>query len=118
MSGDYTNYVGFSQKKYVNEVQEEREPDYPKLDHEVEGTRPTHIIVDDPMATSEPERDWYKVINCSSVNVRSKPTVDSKSLQIVRAGWEVKILDIVGDWVQIETEAGTIGYLMGKYIQV
>ena len=118
MSGDYTNYVGFSQKKYVNEAQEEREPDYPKLD-EVEPQIDNSIThVDDSMTHVIPDEAWYKVINCSSVNVRAKPTVDSKSLQIIRAGWNVKILDIVGDWVQIETELGTIGYLMGKYIQV
>ena len=54
-------------------------------------------------------------VNCSSLNLRSEATKNSKALQTLEKGDEVIILDTSGDWYKVIYGKYT-GYVMKKYI--
>lgn len=47
----------------------------------------------------------------SSINVRAGPGVSEKRLFVLRKGAEVEITDSKGNWVEIRTEAGRVGWV-------
>tara|TARA_B100001250_G_scaffold297206_1_gene258697 strand:- start:33 stop:764 length:732 start_codon:yes stop_codon:yes gene_type:complete len=51
------------------------------------------------------------IIFSSSVNVNSAPTEDSKNLFSLHAGTKVRILDNIGDWINIKIEDGKNGWI-------
>ena len=59
------------------------------------------------------------VVNCSKLNVRSKPAIDADVLVVLDAGNEVKI-DIgrsTSDWFKITTATGVDGFCMRKFVK-
>lgn len=54
-------------------------------------------------------------VSCSSLNLRSKATKQSKSLQTLQEGDHVTILSTSGDWYKVSYGKYT-GYVMKKYI--
>ncbi len=55
-------------------------------------------------------------VTCSSLNLRSKATKDSKALQTLSQGDEVTILGTTGEWYKVSYGRFT-GYVMKKYIK-
>ncbi|MBR1685287.1 MAG: peptidoglycan-binding protein [Clostridia bacterium] len=54
-------------------------------------------------------------VNCSTLNLRSQASKDSKALQTLSKGDEVTILSTSGDWYKV-TYGKYTGYVMKKYI--
>ena len=55
-------------------------------------------------------------VTCSTLNLRSQASKDSKALQTLSKGDEVTILDTTGDWYKV-TYGKYTGYVMKKYIK-
>ena len=54
-------------------------------------------------------------VNCSSLNLRSKATKESKAIQTLNKGDEVYILEDTGDWYKV-TYGKLTGYVMKKFV--
>jgi len=57
-------------------------------------------------------------VNVSSVNVRKSASSTATILTILSKNAAVTILGQSGDWYQVKTSNGTIGYISAQYITV
>lgn len=125
------NYSKFSErfKKTVGEkvVEEIKE----KIDNEVESEIFTEIINDENVKTMDTsiEKVYIKegtVVNCDKLNLREKPSKDTKVLCVLNKGDKVQVdLKIDGEPVpsdisfyQVCTAAGVKGYCVTKFISI
>lgn len=60
------------------------------------------------------------VINCTSLNIRKEPNVDSDILCFVRVGTTLMIDESMSteDWYNVYTAAGMSGFCMKNYVKV
>ena len=60
------------------------------------------------------------VVECSSLNIRSKTSINSEIIATVKAGTELLINEdeSVSEWYKVCTEAGIEGFCMRKYVSV
>ena len=60
------------------------------------------------------------VVECSSLNIRSKSSTNSEIIATVKAGTELLINEdeSVSEWFKVCTEAGIEGFCMRKYVSV
>lgn len=81
--------------------------------NEVEET--SSIEVDAPTTPVE-----GTVINCTSLNIRKEPNVDSDILCFVRVGTTLMIDESMSteDWYNVYTAAGMSGFCMKNYVKV
>ena len=57
-------------------------------------------------------------VNCSKLNVRKEPSINSVPLCIIELGTRMEISDFNGEWVKILTPDGVSGYCMRKFIDL
>lgn len=57
-------------------------------------------------------------VNADVLNVREKGSGDGNVLFTILEGTQVTVLDDSGDWVQIKTSAGRIGYCSKEYLTI
>ena len=57
-------------------------------------------------------------VNCSKLNVRKEPSINSVPLCIVEHGTRMEISEFDGEWVKILTPDGVSGYCMRKFIDL
>lgn len=67
--------------------------------------------------THGPETKNGTVINSLHVNVRTKPSLDSDVVEVLRKGDVVTIIGRKGDFYKITNEAGRIAYISSDFIQ-
>ena len=70
---------------------------------------------------SEPKKQMIGVVvECSSLNIRSKSSTNSEIIATVKAGTELLINEdeSVSEWFKVCTEAGIEGFCMRKYVSV
>ena len=70
---------------------------------------------------SEPKKQMIgTVMDCSSLNIRSKSSTNSEIIATVKAGTKLLINEdeSVSDWYKVCTEAGIEGFCMRKYVSV
>ena len=60
------------------------------------------------------------VSNCSKLNVRRSPSIDSEVVCVIDKGSEVTISDFSndGDWYNVTLPNGKTGYSMQKYVSI
>ena len=57
-------------------------------------------------------------VNCSKLNVRKEPSINSVPLCIIEHGTRMEISEFNGEWVKILTPDGVSGYCMRKFIDL
>lgn len=70
--------------------------------------------------TDEVEPVYGRVVDCSRLNVRKKPTVNAEVLETVRKDSEL-VLDLIKSnekWYKVTTISGVEGYCMKQYIVI
>lgn len=60
------------------------------------------------------------VTNCTSLNIRKEPSVDSEIMCFVKVGTKLMIDESMSteDWYNVYTEAGMSGFCMKNYVRV
>lgn len=80
---------------------------------------PMDAIVD-PEPETELEPIYGRVVDCSRLNIRKKPTVNAEVLTTVKKDSEL-ILDLIKSnekWFKVCTTSGVEGYCMKQYVTV
>lgn len=70
---------------------------------------------------SEPKKQMIGVImDCSSLNIRAKSSINSEIIATVKAGTELLINEdeSIGEWYKVCTEAGIEGFCMKRYVSI
>lgn len=70
---------------------------------------------------SEPKKPMIGVvIDCSSLNIRAKSSINSEIIATVKAGTKLLINEdeSIGEWYKVCTEAGIEGFCMKKYVSI
>ena len=57
-------------------------------------------------------------VNCSKLNVRKEPSINSVPLCIIEHGTRMEISEFNGEWVKILTPDDVSGYCMRKFIDL
>ena len=57
-------------------------------------------------------------VNCSKLNVRKEPSINSVPLCIIEHGTMMEISEFNGEWVKILTPDGVSGYCMREFIDL
>ena len=57
-------------------------------------------------------------VNCSKLNVRKGPSINSVPLCIIEHGTRMEISEFNGEWVKILTSYGVSGYCMREFIDL
>ena len=77
-------------------------------------TEETEVIED--KIPDEVPKPVYGVVNCSKLNIRRGPSIDTTSLCIVEGGSKLDIEQYNEEWLKVLTEDGISGYCMRKFI--
>lgn len=77
------------------------------------------IATPDPFKSVDPEVTELVVENCGSLNVRSRPSIDSKVVLVISKGSRVILVGYEADWAQIKTTAtpSTKGYVLKYFLR-
>ena len=58
----------------------------------------------------------YGIVNCTRLNVRRGPSIDTKSVCVVENGSKLEIEYFNDEWLKVVTEDGVFGYCMKKFV--
>ena len=110
------NYNQYANKEETTPVEEIEEPiDTTEMVEKNEVvTEETEVIED--KTPDEVPKPVYGVVNCSKLNIRRGPSIDTASLCIVEGGSKLDIEQYNEEWLKVLTEDGISGYCMRKFI--
>ena len=57
-------------------------------------------------------------VNCSKLNVRKGPSINSNPLCIVEYGTRMETSEFNSEWIKVLTQDGTSGYCMRKFVDL
>ena len=103
------NYNQYANKEKTTPVEEIEE----SIDT-TETVEETEVIED--KTPDEVPKPVYGVVNCSKLNIRRGPSIDTASLCIVESGSKLDIEQYNEEWLKVLTEDGISGYCMRKFI--
>lgn len=66
----------------------------------------------------KPAEVAFGKVNCSKLNVRKEPSINSVPLCIIEHGTRMEISEFNGEWVKILTSDGVSGYCMREFIDL
>ena len=110
------NYNQYANKEETTPVEEiEESIDTTEMVEETEVvTEKTEVI--ENKTPDEVPKPVYGVVNCSKLNIRRGPSMDTTSLCIVEGGSKLDIEQYNEEWLKVLTEDGISGYCMRKFI--
>ena len=110
------NYNQYANKEETTPVEEIEEPiDTTEIVEKNEVvTEETEVI--ENKTPDEVPKPVYGVVNCSKLNIRRGPSIDTASLCIVEGGSKLDIEQYNEEWLKVLTEDGISGYCMRKFI--
>ena len=110
------NYNQYANKEETTPVEEIEEPiDTTEMVEKNEVvTEETEVI--ENKTPDEVPKPVYGVVNCSKLNIRRGPSIDTTSLCIVEGGSKLDIEQYNEEWLKVLTEDGISGYCMRKFI--
>lgn len=75
-------------------------------------------VVDEPKA--EPNISFGKVSNCNKLNIRRKPNINAKVVEVIDAKTKVRIDNSASneDWCKVYVKPEVEGYCMRKYLTI
>ena len=110
---NYNQYANKEETTPVEEIEESIDTTETVEENEVV-TEETEVIEDE--TPDEVPKPVYGVVNCSKLNVRRGPSIDTASLCIVEGGSKLDIEQYNEEWLKVLTEDGISGYCMRKFI--
>lgn len=110
---NYNQYANKEETAPVEEIEESIDTTETVEENEVV-TEETEVIED--KTPDEVPKPIYGVVNCSKLNIRRGPSIDTASLCIVEGGSKLDIEQYNEEWFKVLTEDGISGYCMRKFI--
>ena len=110
---NYNQYANKEETTPVEEIEESIDTTETVEETEVV-TEETEVIED--KTPDEVPKPVYGVVNCSKLNIRRGPSIDTASLCIVEGGSKLDIEQYNEEWLKVLTEDGISGYCMRKLI--
>ena len=110
---NYNQYANKEETTPVEEIEESIDTTETVEENEVV-TEETEVIED--KTPDEVPKPVYGVVNCSKLNIRRGPSIDTTSLCIVEGGSKLDIKQFNEEWLKVLTEDGISGYCMRKFI--
>lgn len=110
---NYNQYANKEETTPVEEIEESIDTTETVEENEVV-TEETEVIED--KTPDEVQKPVYGVVNCSKLNIRRGPSIDTASLCIVEGGSKLDIEQFNEEWLKVLTEDGISGYCMRKFI--
>ena len=110
---NYNQYANKEETTPVEEIEESIDTTETVEETEVV-TEETEVIED--KTPDEVPKPVYGVVNCSKLNIRRGPSIDTASLCIVEGGSKLDIEQFNEEWLKVLTEDGISGYCMKKFI--
>ena len=110
---NYNQYANKEETTPVEEIEESIDTTEMVEENEVV-TEETEVIED--KIPDEVPKPVYGVVNCSKLNIRRGPSIDTTSLCIVEGGSKLDIEQYNEEWLKVLTEDGISGYCMRKFI--
>lgn len=110
---NYNQYANKEETTPVEEIEESIDTTETVEENEVV-TEETEVIED--KSPDEVPKPVYGVVNCSKLNIRRGPSIDTASLCIVEGGSKLDIEQYNEEWLKVLTEDGISGYCMRKFI--
>ena len=119
---NYNQYANKPEPEQVKEetVEEVIEPVEETVEEVIE---PAEEIVEEAVeevteVEEKPTEVAFGKVNCSKLNVRKEPSINSVPLCIIEHGTRMEISEFNGEWVKILTSDGVSGYCMRKFIDL
>lgn len=115
---NYNQYANKPESEQVKEeaVEEVIEPVEETVEEVIE---PVEEAVEEVAEVEEnPTEVAFGKVNCSKLNVRKEPSINSVPLCIIEHGTRMEISEFNGEWVKILTPDGVSGYCMRKFIDL
>ena len=110
---NYNQYANKEETTPVEEIEKSINTTETVEENEVV-TEETEVIED--KIPDEVPNPIYGVVNCSKLNIRRGPSIDTTSLCIVEGGSKLDIEQYNEEWLKVLTEDGISGYCMRKFI--
>ena len=110
---NYNQYANKEETTPVEEIEESIDTTETVEENEVV-TEETEVI--ENKTPDEVPKPVYGVVNCSKLNIRRGPSIDTASLCIVESGSKLDIEQYNEEWLKVLTEDGISGYCMRKFI--
>ena len=110
---NYNQYANKEETTPVEKIEESIDTTEMVEENEVV-TEETEVIED--KTPDEVPKPVYGVVNCSKLNIRRGPSIDTASLCIVEGGSKLDIEQYNEEWLKVLTEDGISGYCMRKFI--
>ena len=110
---NYNQYANKEETTPVEEIEESIDTTETVEENEVV-TEETEVIED--KTPDEVPKPVYGVVNCSKLNIRRGPSIDTASLCIVESGSKLDIEQYNEELLKVLTEDGISGYCMRKFI--
>ena len=115
---NYNQYANKPEPEQVKEetVEEVIEPVQETVEEVIE---PVEEAIEEVTEVEEnPTEVAFGKVNCSKLNVRKEPSINSVPLCIIEHGTRMEISEFNGEWVKILTPDGVSGYCMRKFIDL
>ena len=110
------NYNQCANKEETTPVEEiEESIDTTEMVEENEVVTEETEVIEDKIPDEVP-KPVYGVVNCSKLNIRRGPSIDTTSLCIVEGGSKLDIEQFNEEWLKVLTEDGISGYCMREFI--
>ena len=112
------NFKNQNRRNY-NQYANKPEPEQVKEETVEEVIEPVEETVEEVAEVEEnPTKVAFGKVNCSKLNVRKEPSINSVPLCIIEHGTKMEISEFNGEWVKILTPDGVSGYCMRKFIDL
>ena len=119
------NYNQYANKPESEQVKEETvekviEPVEETVEEVIEPAEETveEAIEEVTEVEEKPTEVAFGKVNCSKLNVRKEPSINSVPLCIIEHGTRMEISEFNGEWVKILTSDGVSGYCMREFIDL
>ena len=115
---NYNQYANKPEPEQVKEetVEEVIEPVEETVEEVIE---PVEEAIEEVTEVEEnPTEVAFGKVNCSKLNVRKEPSINSVPLCIIEHGTRMEISEFNGEWVKILTPDGVSGYCMREFIDL
>ena len=119
------NYNQYANKPESEQVKEETvekviEPVEETVEEVIEPAEETveEAVEEVTEVEEKPTEVAFGKVNCSKLNVRKEPNINSVPLCIIEHGTRMEISEFDGEWVKILTSDGVSGYCMRKFIDL
>ena len=112
------NFKNQNRRNY-NQYANKPEPEQVKEETVEEVIEPVEETVEEVTEVEEnPTEVAFGKVNCSKLNVRKEPSINSVPLCIIEHGTRMEISEFNGEWVKILTPDGVSGYCMREFIDL